>query len=553
MADLRIDLAAEFRGKKAFQEADKSVSSLDKAVGKLGKRIASVFAAEKILAFGKATVKAFTEDQAAASRLANVVKNLGLEFSNAAIANYIDKLTLATGVSDTQLRPAFQALLTTTGDLVNSQKLLSQAIDISAGSGVELTQVAQDLANAYVGKTKALTKYNLGLTQSELKTMKFADLMARLNKQFKGSNADYLNTYAGKMQLLSTAANEAQEKIGGALIQSLMDFTGAVDAADLATKIAHWGDALAKFIDDFTWNFKKFWFLTSDRSFLELLNPFSTYVKKGFAKIDAERAASAWKQAMNGALGFDPQNNALTGYKLDKAKADKVAADAAKRAKDLAAATSKQTAELKKQAALKKDSSIFDMQQIELVAALKGKLSDEDRKRAELQLAILNGNVDAANQLSKEVLMAQDATGQLYQYFMSLGDLKIKNPFDFLDTWIKNFQDKLNNLQAPNIQSGTSVNLTPNLFTRSNPASPYQYPNTELGGITLPSTNASVSMPSDSAVSYNQQTGLSYNPNNIQIQVTGEGTLTKAIADALQVQSLSGIPSSIQRLVSTFG
>jgi acetaldehyde dehydrogenase (acetylating) len=52
--------------------------------------------------------------------------------------------------------------------------------------------------------------------------MKFADLMARLNKQFKGSNADYLNTYAGKMQLLSTAANEAQEKIGGALIQSLM-------------------------------------------------------------------------------------------------------------------------------------------------------------------------------------------------------------------------------------------------------------------------------------------------------------------------------------------
>jgi len=54
-------------------------------------------------------------------------------------------------------------------------------------------------------------------------------------------------------------------------------------------------------------------------------------------------------------------------------------------------------------------------------------------------------------------------------------------------------------------------------------------------------------------ISYNTQTGLSYNPNAIELKISGDSTLTKAIADSLQVQSLSGIPSSVQRLVSAFG
>ena len=78
MADLRIDLAAEFKGKKAFTQATKATSALDKSVAKLGKQIASVFAVTKIVAFGKASVKAFVEDEAAANRLATSVKNLGL-------------------------------------------------------------------------------------------------------------------------------------------------------------------------------------------------------------------------------------------------------------------------------------------------------------------------------------------------------------------------------------------------------------------------------------------------------------------------------------------
>ena len=171
MADLRIDLAAEFRGKKAFKEADKATTSLDKAVGKLGKQIASVFAVTKIAAFGKASVKAFTEDEASANRLSVAVKNLGLAFAQPQIDAYISKLESSSAIVDDQLRPAFQALLTTTGSLTKSQELLSMAIDASRGSGIDLTTVSQDLANAYNGNTRGLRKYNLGLTKAQLTTV----------------------------------------------------------------------------------------------------------------------------------------------------------------------------------------------------------------------------------------------------------------------------------------------------------------------------------------------------------------------------------------------
>ena len=68
------------------------------------------------------------------------------------------------------MRPAFQGLLTTTGSLTQSQKLLNDAITISRASGIDLATVASDLGKGYVGVTKGLLKYNTGLTKAELST-----------------------------------------------------------------------------------------------------------------------------------------------------------------------------------------------------------------------------------------------------------------------------------------------------------------------------------------------------------------------------------------------
>jgi hypothetical protein len=83
---------------------------------------------------------------------------------------------------------------------------------------------------AYVGQTRGLRKYSLGLSQAELKTMSFADVQKRLTKQFSGANAQYLTTYAGKMGILSNAAGEAQETIGKGLVDALTLLAGEGDS-----------------------------------------------------------------------------------------------------------------------------------------------------------------------------------------------------------------------------------------------------------------------------------------------------------------------------------
>jgi len=507
MADLRIDLAAEFKGKKAFKEADKATTGLEKAVGKLGKQLIAVFAVQKITAFGKASVKAFIEDEKAVTKLNTAVKNLGLELSAPSINRYIDNLSRVSGVADDQLRPAFQALITTTGSVTASQKALQQAIDVSAGSGIALETVAQDLANAYVGNTRGLKKYNLGLSQAQLKTASFADISEKLNKQFSGANAAYLETYAGKIGLLSVAAGEAQEKIGQGIIDLALAVSGAQDVEDLIRKIASATDFAIARLDNFIegWKILK-----------TILNSSLGDFKKNIQAVQVEEFNRRLKRDyMKVWGGVDIPKSA-------KQTAAEKAAEAAakKRAADLLKATAKNTAELKKQAALKKAGTVFDLEQIQLVAALKGKLSKEEEIRVQAQLALLNGNDAVATKLTNQILAAQDASGNLAKFLTALPNAK--NPFEYLDAYLSYLAGK-----AAALVTNSPVPSAPTTGSTTTPA--------------VPSTNVPT-LPSDGMISYNVLTGLNYNPNaNVKVELTlnANDDVSRAIANNLQQSSLS--------------
>jgi hypothetical protein len=136
--------------------------------------------------------------------------------------------------------------LTTTGSVEKSQKLLALALDISAGSGEDVATVAGDLSAAYVGQTKSLSKYRLGLSKTELQSKSFNEIQDLLNKQFSGQNSTRLETYAGKMELLKVAAGNAQEIIGKGLIDSLMILTESESIDGLQTKIVDFAKVAAE-------------------------------------------------------------------------------------------------------------------------------------------------------------------------------------------------------------------------------------------------------------------------------------------------------------------
>ena len=241
-----ISLAAEFVGKKAFKEADSATTMLSKNVKKLAGAFGLAFSTRAVVAYGKASVKAFAADEAAANRLSRAVENLGIGFANPAIADYIGKLEKSAAIADDILRPAFQGLLTTTGSLVQSQKLLNDAITISRASGIDLATVTQDLAKGYVGVTRGLIKYNTGLTRAELQSKSFNEILGVILKRSAGAAEDYLGSTAYSLDTLTIATGNASEIIGGGLVDAFAAIGGGTEATDAAYAIENIASALAK-------------------------------------------------------------------------------------------------------------------------------------------------------------------------------------------------------------------------------------------------------------------------------------------------------------------
>ena len=240
-----INIASKFDA-KGFKQAETALGKLAGTTKKLAGAAGIAYGASAITAYGKAAVKAFADDEAAALRLNRAVENLGIGFANPAIADYISNLEKSAAVADDILRPAFQGLLTTTGSLVQSQKLLNDAITISRASGVDLATVTEDLGKGYVGITKGLTKYNTGLTRAELTSKSFNEILGVILKRSAGAAEDYLDTTAYKFDVLSVATSNASEIIGGGLVDAFALIGGGTDANDAAYVIEGIATALSK-------------------------------------------------------------------------------------------------------------------------------------------------------------------------------------------------------------------------------------------------------------------------------------------------------------------
>ena len=207
--DLVVNIASQFLGRKAFLDADKATKKLTGSVKNLGRTLGVSLSAAAVLAYGKASVKAASEDIKAQKLLANTLKNVGLAYAAVDAEGFISKMQSQTGVLDDQLRPAFAQLASVTGSVAKTEKLLSLAFEVSRGSGLDYASTIDILSQAYVGNTKGLRQLNLGLTQAEIKAMSFDDVIALLNERFAGSGKAALDTYSGQMSLLAAASSNA--------------------------------------------------------------------------------------------------------------------------------------------------------------------------------------------------------------------------------------------------------------------------------------------------------------------------------------------------------
>jgi len=520
--DLAIKIATTLDA-TGLNKADKAVNKFNRTVGRLGRNLGLALGTTAIIAYGRASVKAFAADEAAAKRLSTAVDNLGLSLSQSRVTSFVKDLETSSAIADDVLRPALQALLTTTGSLTKSQELLSNAIQISRASGIDLATVSEDLAKGFVGVTRGLRKYNTGLTQAELKSKSFNEILGIMLARSAGAAEEYLTTTSYKMEVLALAAGNAQETIGEGLVDALARIGGGTEASDAAKSIDNIANATSNLIK----------FLGSAIGLVEKFRKNYTNFLAG-GDVDVLRA------------GKQPTTNrssstAGTAARIAQQRQAEIAA--AKRAKELEALTKKQvasqkalTAEQKKQAALTKAGSIFDLEQIQLIAALKGKLSDEDRKRVELQFALIVGNTAEAQKLTYEIAKAQGLSTDLARYLASLPDAK--NPFgsweaylDMLMTKAKEVASVGGSVAAVAAASSMPTATERNQIFGTTPTNvPTAIERNQIFGTTPTRTSGM------------GQASTYVGGTPIYVQIDG-----KTIASALQDSSLSGIGSSVNR------
>jgi hypothetical protein len=227
--------------KKKLGEADKAVESNSSKIADFGKKAAAAFAVAAAAAVAYGTklaidgVKSAIEDEQAQLRLAAALKTAtgATDDQIKATEAYILKTSLATGVADDQLRPAFQRLAVSTKDVNEAQRLLNLSLDIAKGRGLELETVANALGRAQDGNTTALGRLGLGLSKSELATLSFTEVQQKLSDLYGGAASANAETFQGKIDRLKVGFDEAKESLGVALLPTVERFIGFLNTTGI--------------------------------------------------------------------------------------------------------------------------------------------------------------------------------------------------------------------------------------------------------------------------------------------------------------------------------
>jgi len=424
MSNVFIRLISEFQD-KGFKSANKSTLGLSRQFDNLKRSAARAFIAIAGISALKRSVQAFAKADQAVQGLNKSLDNLGLKYESLTAVQFLEDLEKATTVSKEQLFPAFRNLVNATLDVAQAQKILGSALDISAGTGSDLNTVVKALARAYNGNYTSLGKLQFAYSTAELEALGFSEALERLNQEFAGQAAANAETYQGKIDQLSLAVGDAKEAIGEGLVGAF-ETLGAGNYDKGLGLIQNAADLLAG----------SFKYLAKTMAIVKY-----TFTTNPFDK-DTDQFIADVNRALQGRV--DPaKQRALTRerakyLKEEQAKTEKIRKDREKIAKLL-------EKEKNNQKIIAEAQKGFDLERIQIEAALKGKINDVEEYRLKLQRAILNENVDNIIKYTGLLKEAESQAAELAQLLADLPEMA-ENPFTDWPAVIKRIQYLLKEL-----------------------------------------------------------------------------------------------------------
>jgi|688.fasta_scaffold07024_13 hypothetical protein len=405
--------------KKGLEKATKELKGFDAFIAKskfAGKAalvtagIAGVIAMERL---ARSSIRAALEQEKLDKSVEQSLRSINELGSITALNTFISDVEKAANITKNELTPAINGLIIQTGDLTKAQDLFNIAVDTSAGAGLNLAQVSDALGKASRGNFKALGALGLGFDALTAKEIGLAEITDYLTLKFGGAAVRATETFGGQLDALKISAGAAQTALGEGFITAFEIIADGGDAADFfGTKLEQLGlnggyiliglaDKVSKITDAFdvlsskfegtaAGNLLKFLFTTKQIPVIGgWLEGFENLAKEG--KKIAETTGKTLEQT---------EQEAAIAKKLAalQGKLDKIAAGTLNKQKKLTAEKKAQEALDKKKAELE---AMFDMDRINLQAALSRKLNAEDEIRVKILQKLADGTKSAVDEAQR--------------------------------------------------------------------------------------------------------------------------------------------------------
>jgi uncharacterized membrane protein YgcG len=230
--------------KKSIKEADVALDKFGQGLKKFGLAAAAGMGA--VAAGIGFAAKAAAEDQKSFALMETAIRNVtgATKEHIAQVDKQLGAMSIATGIADDKLRPAFAALTRGTRDIETATRDFGIVLDVSTALGLDQTAVAEALAKGYEGNMKALAQLS-----PELKTMirdgaDMNQVLDVLAANFGGATATAAETFEGRMARLNVAFSEIVEQIGYAVLPMLTQIAEFI-AESVVPVIQEFADAFS--------------------------------------------------------------------------------------------------------------------------------------------------------------------------------------------------------------------------------------------------------------------------------------------------------------------
>lgn len=528
---IKLDIVSQYSD-KGTKKARKDMDSLTSTAKKLAGAFGVAFGIGAIKNFAAASVKAYADDARAAKALELQLINTGNAFATSSVNKYIASLEKTYHILDDQLRPAYQTLLTSTGSVIDTQKALNVALDVSAATGRDLQSVSLALARGYTGQTTAIQRLGVGIDKATLASGDMNKILDVLTTKFKGQAAAAADSYQGKINALAVASANVQEIIGKSLIDSLSLLGTDNSITTLTGEMEKFALQVGNAVYGLTAMLSKLQKLGAiipkgEASGLLMAIPVVGAYIEALAQYGAKERAKLTPFAMNPSPRLAEREGELAGIRQQRIEAERLRLQ-----KQQLAAQQKSLKVQRDQAKLKKGQGLLDIDQAGILAALQGKITENEKIRLELQLALLTGNAKEADRLSNALLLSQAQTTGLASFIANLP--KALNPFADYPAYVQMALAELARLAT----AQKSLQVSPS-------AAPMK--TLEQARSEAVSSVARVNEIYDNLMSKILSTNKDSSPTvNVKVEVGGQ-QLTDVVTTQQLDNSASGIRSSINR------